>query len=59
VARLSAELIKTMNSPEVSKRLSEVGMEVTPSTSEQMASIIQSDQKFWVPLIRKLGLQID
>ncbi len=59
VARLSADLIKTMQSPEVSKRLGEVGMEVTPSTSEQMAQIIRSDQALWVPLIRQLGLKVD
>jgi tripartite-type tricarboxylate transporter receptor subunit TctC len=59
VARLSAELTKTMQSPEVSKRLGEVGMEVTPSTPEQMAQIIRSDQALWVPLIRQLGLKVD
>lgn len=59
VSKLSTELFKAMNSPEVQKRLGDAGMEVLPTTSEQMAQQIRADQAFWVPLIRKLGITVD
>lgn len=59
VSKLSTELLKTMNSPDVQKRLTEVGMEVLPTTSDGMAELIRSDQAFWVPLIKKLGISVD
>jgi tripartite-type tricarboxylate transporter receptor subunit TctC len=59
VGRLSLELFKTMNSEDVRKRLTDAGMEVLPTTSEQMARQIRDDQAFWVPLIRKLGISVD
>ena len=59
VSKLSTELFKTMNTPEVQKRLMDVGMEVLPTTSEQMAQLIRKDQQFWVPLIKKLGISVD
>jgi tripartite-type tricarboxylate transporter receptor subunit TctC len=59
VNRLSTELAKALHTPEVHKRLSDAGMEVLPTTSEEMAQIIRKDQTFWVPLIRKLGIKVD
>jgi len=59
VSKLSTELLKTMNSPDVQKRLTEAGMEVLPTTSDGMAELIRSDQAFWVPLIKKLGISVD
>jgi tripartite-type tricarboxylate transporter receptor subunit TctC len=59
VARLSAELVRTLNTPEVAKRFTDAGMEVSPGTPEEMARTIRDDQAFWVPLIRKLGISVD
>jgi tripartite-type tricarboxylate transporter receptor subunit TctC len=59
VSKLSTELFKTMNTPDVQKRLTDVGMEVLPTTSDQMAQLIRKDQQFWVPLIKKLGISVD
>ena len=59
VSKLSTELFKTMNTPDVQKRLTDAGMEVLPTTSEQMAQLIRKDQQFWVPLIKKLGISVD
>ena len=59
VSRLSADLIKALNAEETRKRLTDAGMEVLPTTSEQMARQIRDDQAFWVPLIRKLGISVD
>ncbi len=59
VNRLSTELAKALNTPEVNKRLTDAGMEVLPTNSEQMAQLIRSDQAFWVPLIMSLGISVD
>lgn len=59
VSRLSSELFKTLNTPDVQKRLTEAGMDVLPTSSEQMAQLMRADQAFWVPLIKKLGISVD
>ena len=59
VKRLSSELMKTLNNPEVNKRFTDAGMEVLPTTSEQMGEQIRKDQAFWVPLIKDLGITVD
>jgi tripartite-type tricarboxylate transporter receptor subunit TctC len=59
VNRLSAELVKTLNTADVNKRFTDAGMEVSPGTPEEMAKTIRDDQAFWVPLIRKLGISVD
>jgi tripartite-type tricarboxylate transporter receptor subunit TctC len=59
VNRLSTELQKALQTPEVHKRLTDAGMEVLPTTSEEMAQIIRKDQAFWVPLIKNLGITVD
>jgi tripartite-type tricarboxylate transporter receptor subunit TctC len=59
VNRLSSELVKTLNTPEVHKRFTDAGMEVLPMGSEEMAQQIRKDQAFWVPLIKKLGITVD
>lgn len=59
VKRLSSELIKTLNTPEVHKRFTDAGMEVLPTTPEEMRDIMRRDQAFWVPLIKSLGIRVD
>jgi tripartite-type tricarboxylate transporter receptor subunit TctC len=59
VKRLSTELVKAVNNPEVHKRFTEAGMEVLPMASEEMAQLIRKDQGFWVPLIKELGISVD
>src|SRR3954465_2918082 len=59
VNRLSTELMKALKTPEVEKRFVDAGMEVSPSSPEEMAKTIRDDQAFWVPLIRKLGITVD
>ena len=59
VKRLSAELVKTLNNPEVHKRFTDTGMEVLPTSPEQMAELTRKEQAFWVPLIKELGISVD
>ena len=59
VKRLSSELVKTLNNPEVHKRFTDAGMEVLPTSSEQMSELIRKEQAFWVPLIKEAGITVD
>ena len=59
VSRLSTELVKTLKSPDVHKRFTDAGMEVLPTTPDEMRDIIRRDQAFWVPLIKSLGIRVD
>jgi tripartite-type tricarboxylate transporter receptor subunit TctC len=59
VNRLSTELVKALNTPELHKRFTDAGMEVLPMSSQEMAQQIRSDQAFWVPLIKNLGISVD
>ena len=59
VRRLNAELVKTLNNPEVHKRFTDTGMEVLPTSPEQMAELTRKEQAFWVPLIKELGIKVD
>jgi tripartite-type tricarboxylate transporter receptor subunit TctC len=59
VSRLSTELVKTLKTPDVHKRFTDAGMEVLPTTAEEMREIIRRDQAFWVPLIKSLGIRVD
>ena len=45
--------------PDVQKRLGDVGMEVLPMSPQAMGSMVRKDQAFWVPLIKKLGITVD
>ena len=59
VTRLSTELVKTLKTPDVHKRFTDAGMEVLPTTPDEMRDIIRRDQAFWVPLIKSLGIRVD
>ncbi len=59
VSRLSTELVKTLKTPDVHKRFTDAGMEVLPTTPDEMRDIIRRDQAFWVPLIKSLGIRVD
>jgi tripartite-type tricarboxylate transporter receptor subunit TctC len=59
VNRLSADLVKTLKTPEVAKRFVDSGMELGAGTPEDMARTIRDDQKFWVPFVKSLGISVD
>jgi tripartite-type tricarboxylate transporter receptor subunit TctC len=59
VNRLSAELVKTLKTPEVAKRFVDSGMELGAGTPADMARTIREDQAFWVPFVKSLGISVD
>ena len=56
---MSYNLARNWDIDTIIKNLTDVGMEVLPTTSDQMAQLIRKDQQFWVPLIKKLGISVD
>src|SRR5919199_757354 len=58
VNRLSAEIVKTLKTPEVAKRFVDSGMELGAGTPADMARTIREDQAFWVPFVKSLGISV-
>jgi tripartite-type tricarboxylate transporter receptor subunit TctC len=59
VNRLSAEIVKAVRDPEVSAKLSGLGLEIIADTPEQFAAFLQNEAKKWLPLIRSLNIKLD
>ena len=60
VARLSAELQKIQATPEFRAQLTKFGMEpFPPTTPEQFAAMIASEQPVWAKAIKESGAKVD
>lgn len=59
IARLNREMVKALNTPEVTARLANEGAEVIGNTPEQAAAIVNRDLGVWAEVIRaaKIPLQ--
>jgi len=59
IARLNREMVKALNTPEVTARLAAEGAEVIGNTPEQAAAIVNRDFDIWAEVIRaaKIPLQ--
>lgn len=55
VARLSSEISKTLQTPEVRERLATQGFEVNYLTSEEMARVMKRDLARWEKSIKEIG----
>jgi tripartite-type tricarboxylate transporter receptor subunit TctC len=59
VARLNAELVKTMHSPELKDKLDALATEPVTSTPEEFAALIKSEIAKWGEVVRDAGLKAD
>jgi tripartite-type tricarboxylate transporter receptor subunit TctC len=59
VARLEAELIKTVSTPELRERFAALGVEPNSRTSAQMAAYLKSEIDKYGRIVREIGLKID
>ena len=59
VARLSREVIKALESPDLRERLSAVGVDPWPGTPEELASLVRSETARYSDLIKSIGLRLD
>lgn len=59
VDALAANLQKALNRPDVRKVLVEYGLEVTPSSPQELGSYIEQQTKFWGEIVRASGIKLD
>lgn len=57
VARLNTEFVKTLQVPDVKRRLAEVGQEVIASSAEQFAETIKNDAAYYARIIKAAGIK--
>ena len=59
IAKLNTELVKALRDPEVSAKLTGLGLELIGDTPGQFAAFLDSEAKRWLPLIRSLNIKLD
>ena len=59
VTRLTTEMTKATNVPEVRARLEDFGLEVVPTDGPALAAFIQRETRFWHALIKERGLSAE
>jgi tripartite-type tricarboxylate transporter receptor subunit TctC len=59
ITRLSTEVQRAVRDPDVSAKLTGLGLEIIADTPEQFAAFIDAESQRWLPFIRKLGIRLD
>jgi len=59
IRRMNAEIVKTLRTPEVVARLTDLGAVPAPSSPEQFAAILKRDGEVWGKLIREKNIRAD
>src|SRR5438477_6538169 len=59
VKRLNSEIVRAVRDPEVSGKLSGLGLEMIADTPAQFAAFLQSEASRWLPFIRSLNIKLD
>lgn len=57
VARVNADMRKVLALPEVKSALSAQGMEIAPSSPEEMAALMRSDAARWAAVVKQAGIK--
>lgn len=59
IARLNAEVMKIINSPEVKERFFALGAEASPGTPEQLGDYVRGEIAKWRNVVREMGIKAD
>ena len=59
IAKLNAEIVKLINTPEMRTRLATLGAEPRPSTPEQFAQLIPTEIRKWARVIKESGAKVE
>jgi tripartite-type tricarboxylate transporter receptor subunit TctC len=51
--------VKAVRDPEVSAKLTGLGLEIIADTPEQFSAFLDNEGKKWLPLIRSLNIKLD
>ena len=59
VARLNAEVIKTLALPEIHERLTSQGADPRPMTSAQFGEFLKAETAKWIALVKETGIKLE
>ena len=59
VARLSTEITKILNTPEMKERLAAQGAEVSTNTPEQLSTFIRDEKSRWAKVVKAANLKLE
>jgi tripartite-type tricarboxylate transporter receptor subunit TctC len=59
VKRLNTEIVKIINSPDVQKKLLELGAEPVGNTSEEFSALVKTEVVKWGDVVKKSGARVD
>ena len=59
VARLNAEIVRTLRDPETHEAILKLGEEPTPSTPEELAKQIEREHATWGRVIKEAGIPVE
>ncbi len=59
VTKIDADMTQVLEMPEVKNALSVQGMEVAPSSPEEMAALMQRDEARWATVVKQAGIRAE
>ncbi len=59
VAKLNVEAVRAIRDPEVSKKLTDLGLEIVANTPQQFGAYLDAEAKRMLPFIRTLNIKLD
>jgi len=59
VSRLNAEVVKALRDPQVSAKMTGLGLEIIGDSPGEFAAFLQDEGRKWLPLIRSLNIRLD
>jgi len=59
IARLSQEITRALEAPEMRERLTATGIDPWPGTPEELAGLVRSETARYATIIKKAGLRVD
>ena len=59
INRINADMLKALAMAELKAVLTAQGMEITPSSAQQMSTLMQRDFQRWAAIIKRAGLKAD
>ena len=59
LAKLNAAMVKVLNDPAVVARFAELTAETRASTPQELAAMLDQEEKLVVPLIKKIGIKAE
>jgi tripartite-type tricarboxylate transporter receptor subunit TctC len=59
IMRLNTAAVQATKSPEFTKRMTDLGYNIIPSTPDEMAAMIKAEIARWAPIVKASGAKVD